>query len=74
MEVNIATYRSRIGRFNTAGHFSYIPENTRKQSYKSSTRTRTGQKFRILALFILLIISWMSRSEESLQSKYQVDF
>ena len=70
MEVNIATYRNRIGSFNPSGHFSYTPETTSKPTYKSSTRSFT--KLRRLVLFILFIISYMSTSEAVLPMKSQV--
>ena len=67
MEVNIATYRSRIGSCNTAGHLSYI--STRKQSYNS--RPRTFYKFRRLVLCIVLLISILSRTETIVKTEPQ---
>jgi hypothetical protein len=68
MEVNISTYRSRIGSF-TAGHLSYIPARTRKQSYNSSPRTIYN--FRRLLLCMVLLISIISRTETILQAELQ---
>ena len=69
MEVNIATYRSRIGSFNTAGHFSYIPDKTSNQSYKS--RPRTIYNLRKLVLCMVLLISIISRTETILKTEHQ---
>ena len=46
MDINIETYRNRIGNFYTSKQNSYLPKKSRKQSYKSSTRT--AHKFRRL--------------------------
>ena len=70
MEVNIETYRSRIGSFSTAGHSSYISTRTRKQSYNS--RPRTFYKFRRLVFCILLLISILSRTETILKTETQL--
>ena len=69
MDVHIATYRSRIGSFRTSGHFSYIPEVTRKETYKSSTRTIYN--FRRIFLFMVLAISIISKLENVIQVEQQ---
>ena len=70
MEVNVATYRNRIGSFNPSRHFSYTPDITRKPTYKPSTRSIF--KLRRLVIFILFMISFMSTSERVLPMKSQV--
>ena len=69
MEVTITAYRNRIGSFNTAGRFIYKPTDTRKKSYKSSTRYIYN--FRKLALQVILIISITSNSPTVLQNEVQ---
>ena len=62
MDISIETYRNRIGHFYTSKHNSYLPEKSRKQSYKSSTKT--AHKFRRLVFILVLILSLISRLED----------
>ena len=74
MDIHIAAFRSRIGSFNTSGHIGYIQEYSRKQSYKSRTRsTRTINSFRKLFIYIVLVISIISRIE-TFPEKEKQDF
>ena len=58
MDINIEAYRSRIGSFISSNHISYIPENSRRQSCKQSTKTIYD--FRKLITYLVLIISILS--------------
>ena len=69
MDINLENYRNRIGRFNTAGRFSYKNRRTRKQSYKDSTKTIYN--FRKIAVCMVLMISILSRIEEVPQVQVQ---
>ena len=69
MDISIANYRNRIGNFNQAGHFSYIPEKNRKQSYKTSSRN--NYNYRKLFTFIVLLISIISKLDLVLEEKNQ---
>ena len=61
MGVSIATYRSRIGRFNTSEFLSYIPE-TIDQSYKS--KLSLIPNLRIAVLCIILLNSTVSETND----------
>ena len=61
MDIHIAAFRSRIGRFNSSGHHSYITDKLRKQSYKSASRTTYN--FRRLVMCLVIFISVMSSLE-----------
>ena len=68
MDIHIAAYRNRIGNFNSSSHISYIPDISRKQSYKSrknsyKSRTSSIYKFGKLTICMLIIISLLSRIE-----------
>ena len=69
MDISIEAFRNRIGTFNTIGHHSYIPENTRNQFYKSSTRT--ANNFRKFITCMVLVISILSKLEIVLQEETQ---
>ena len=71
MYINLANYRNRIGSYNNTGRFSYINTRTRKESYKSSTRIIYN--IRKLAIFMVLMISIVSRigREQVPQSEVQ---
>ena len=58
MDIHIAAYRSRIGSFNTSRQISYIPENSRNPSYKSS-KTSTSKFGRVRAAFVCCPLSEM---------------
>ena len=64
--LNIATYRSRIGGFNNSKFISYIPDKTRKRTYKSKTRT-VFYNLRKFITCLILLISILSRIENDLQ-------
>ena len=66
MDVNIATYRRRIGGFNTSKQISYIPVKTRKRAYNSNTGT-IFYNLRKLITCMSLLLSILSRIESDLQ-------
>ena len=62
MDIHIAAFRSRIGSFNPSKHISYIPEYSRKQSYKSrKSSSRNIFNFRKLFICMILIVSILAR-------------
>ena len=65
MDINVETYRSRIGIFNLSRHISCRSDNHRKQTFNSRTRTFSGIRiFRILSLGLILALSWKLDNNE----------
>ena len=58
MDVNIATYRSRIGNFYTSGIFNFLP-GTIEQTDR--TKSRPSHKIRIFILCLVLLTSTVSK-------------
>ena len=66
MEVNIATYRSRIGNFNTCGNNKLRPTSTKIEPSRSSTKSFSI--FGRLILISILTTSITSKIETNLQN------
>ena len=62
MDVQISTFRIRIGSFNASSYQNRRTKNLDKKSYKS--KKGTSSKLRRLANCLLLFISILSRLEE----------
>ena len=71
MNINVVTYRSRIGIFNVSRHISCRFDNHRKQTLSSRTRNISGFRiFRIVSLGLILAWCWEFDNEE-LQSSQE---